>query len=281
MALRSQSRALPVQRPRTVTPDLGHLQDVEITASDGAVLRAAFVRSAGSEGCVLLLHGIADSRAGALGFAPMFIQAGYSVLAPDSRGHGSSGGGLITFGLLESTDVLRWASWLHEQGCQRLFGLGESLGASILIQAAAQKPVFSAIVAECAFSDLPSIAEYRISESMHGSKPLSAVLAKGVVAAGLFYARLRYGLDLNAASPVNSAKRLSTPLFLIHGVDDARIPPAHSRAIAESDPTAVVWFVAGAGHTTASAKEPAEFRMRVLGWFEKHRTSTELPRSAE
>ena len=33
--------------------------------------------------CVLLPHGIADSRVSALGFAPMFLQAGYTVLAPD------------------------------------------------------------------------------------------------------------------------------------------------------------------------------------------------------
>ena len=135
---------------------------VETTAIDGVTLRASFLRSSRSDNCVLLLHGIADSRTGALGFAPMFTSAGYSVLAPDSRGHGASGGQLVTFGLLERSDVLRWAAWLTKQGCTRLFGLGQSLGASVLIQSAAEQAVFSAIVAECPFRDLPAIAEHRI-----------------------------------------------------------------------------------------------------------------------
>ena len=36
----------------------------------------------------------------------MFLEEGYSVLLPDSRGHGTSGGELVTYGLLEKRDVL-------------------------------------------------------------------------------------------------------------------------------------------------------------------------------
>src|SRR6185295_3975118 len=104
-----------------------------------------------------LLHGISDSRLGVTGFAPMFVPERYSVLAPDSRGHGRSGGEFVTYGLLEKYDVLAWAHWMRREGCERIYGLGESLGASILIQAAAVEPVFRAIVAECPFADLRAI----------------------------------------------------------------------------------------------------------------------------
>ena len=86
--------------------------------------------------------------------------------------------------------------------------------------------------------------------------------------AGLLYARIRYSLDLTAASPLESGGRLTTPLLLIHGEDDTNIPPAHSRAIAAGRAGIQLWLVPGAGHTGASRQEPAEFRRRVLEWFE-------------
>jgi len=112
---------------------------VSIRAIDGAVLEAWFVEpSAKPSGrCVAVLHGIADSRSGAAGFAPMFLAEGYAVLLPDSRGHGQSGGEFVTYGLLEKRDVLEWAHWMRSEGCAEIYGLGESLGASILIQATA------------------------------------------------------------------------------------------------------------------------------------------------
>jgi pimeloyl-ACP methyl ester carboxylesterase len=120
-----------------------------------------WLRPAVSNGnCIIVLHGIADSRSSGVGFAPMF--PGYVVLAPDSRGHGESGGAYLTYGLLEKHDVIAWAHWMREKGCHKLYGLGESLGASILIQAVAVEPIFSAIVAECPYADLREMAEYRI-----------------------------------------------------------------------------------------------------------------------
>jgi fermentation-respiration switch protein FrsA (DUF1100 family) len=90
----------------------------------------------------------------------MFLNQGYAVLLPDSRAHGASEGRFVTYGLLEKYDVLAWASWMKRAGCANLYGLGESLGASILIQAAAVQSVFAAIVAECPYADLREIAEY-------------------------------------------------------------------------------------------------------------------------
>jgi dipeptidyl aminopeptidase/acylaminoacyl peptidase len=261
--------SMRTHRASAPSPGSGKGSSVAIRAHDGSVLRGTFIRAGQAANCVVVLHGITDSSEGALGFSSMFLDAGYSVLAPDSRAHGFSEGTLVTFGLLEATDLLGWAAWLQKQGCTRLFGLGESLGASTLIQAAARKPVFAAIVSECSFRDLPSIAEYRLVRAAGGPQWLGRILAKAVVASGLVYARVRYGLDLQAASPVQSAKRLRTPLLLIHGLNDLNTPPSHSRAIAEANPAAATWFVPAAGHTGASSQEPAMFRRRVLDWFQK------------
>lgn len=242
----------------------------EIEAADGVLLKAAWVPVAGSTRCVIVLHGVGDSHAGALGFAPMFVEAGYSALAPDSRAHGWSGGERVSFGVKEADDLLLWVRWLRAQNwgqsCEKLYALGESMGAAVLIQAAAKQAVFAAIVAECSFSDFRTIGSYRVQQIV--GAPL--LVAKPLVWTAALLARLLYGLDLNLASPVESARRLTTPLLLIHGLEDTNIPPSHTRAIAAAQPHAAVWLVAGAGHVDAYRAAPKEFRQRVLSWFQQH-----------
>jgi fermentation-respiration switch protein FrsA (DUF1100 family) len=211
----------------------------------------------------VILHGIGDSRLGSAGFAPMFLAAGYSVLLPDSRAHGTSGGELVTYGLLEKYDVLEWAHWLRSQGCRKLYGLGESLGGSILIQSAAIEPQFQALVAECPYSDLRLIAEYRVRQVLK----VSPALSKLIVGSSLLYARLRYGLRLDQVSPVMSIRQTPTPILLIHGLNDERTPPEHSRALSEAGSGVQLWLVPGAGHVGAYSANSRRFEERVLGWL--------------
>ena len=258
--------SLHVPRRVTPMPATGAWRTVTIQARDRAVLDAWFaIPAMKTSRCVIVLHGIADSKSGSAGFAPMFLGQGYSVLMPDSRAHGESGGEMVTYGLLEKYDVIEWTHWMRQEGCERIYGLGESLGASILIEAAAIEPAFHAAVAECPYSDLPSIAEYRVAR-MSGLPRLS----KLIVHSSMVYARARYGLNLGDISPLRAMAHFETPLLLIHGQRDVLTPPSHSEVLARANPRAVLWRVPNAGHVAASATEPVEFRERVLGWFSEH-----------
>jgi fermentation-respiration switch protein FrsA (DUF1100 family) len=195
----------------------------------------------------------------------------YSVLVPDSRAHGASGGEFVTYGLLEQYDVIAWASWMNDSGCRNLYALGESLGASILIQAAAVQPVFAAIVAECPFADLRRTAEFRVRRMIGGiPAPLAIPAAKVAVYSGEFYANWAYGLDLQQVSPVKAIARASTPILLIHGLGDFRTPPSNSEELARANSCDTLWLVPNALHTGASAAAPEEFCRRVLAWFAEH-----------
>jgi dipeptidyl aminopeptidase/acylaminoacyl peptidase len=254
---------------RAVTAAPAGWETVTIRAAGGAPLAAWFLRPAvANGGCVIVLHGIADNRVSALGQAPMFLDKGYAVLLPDSRGHGESGGDLVSYGIVEKWDVLDWARWLRAAGCRDMFGLGESMGAAILIQAAAEQPVFRAVVAESSFASLRWVAEDRVVEHLRGPQALRRIVARILVVGGFCYARLRYGLDLDPAAPVRSVKRLRTPVLLIEGLRDTNVTPAHARAIAAASRSVTLWLVPGAGHTAAAAADPEGFRRRVLGWFE-------------
>jgi pimeloyl-ACP methyl ester carboxylesterase len=80
----------PTRRAVPPNPDA---RTVQVVARDGVVLRAwLFTPETWNGGAVLVLHGIADSRASQQGLARMLLAHGYTVLAPDSRAHGESGG---------------------------------------------------------------------------------------------------------------------------------------------------------------------------------------------
>ncbi len=240
---------------------------VEIEATDKIKLKASWFPAGNPGRCVIVLHGISDSRASSAGFAPMFLYQGYSVLAPDSRAHGESGGDVVTYGLLEKSDILAWTRWMRSHGCSRLYGLGESLGGAILIQAAAAEDVFEAIVTESAYADLKSAAEHRLWRMFGLPQPLAQLAAVN----GKWYARVVYGLHLDDASPLDAIRRLGTPVLLIHGLADNQTPPDHSRRLAAANPRITrVWLVPEAAHCGAYAAAPEEFQRQVLAWFGDH-----------
>ncbi|MGO9796531.1 MAG: alpha/beta hydrolase, partial [Terracidiphilus sp.] len=89
------------------------MSEVAIRAEDGAILSAwSFIPLGGNGNAVILLHGQGDNRAGMLGNAELLLERGYSVLLPDARAHGESGGSIVTYGVEEKGDLVRWYNWL-------------------------------------------------------------------------------------------------------------------------------------------------------------------------
>jgi predicted acyl esterase len=113
MALHPGRRALAAQEADVAQSIAARnraiLAAVSIPAADGVILRAWHLHPGhGNGSTVLLLHGHTDNRAGMLGFADMFLRHGYSVLLPDARAHGVSGGDMATYGIRERDDVRLW-----------------------------------------------------------------------------------------------------------------------------------------------------------------------------
>jgi dipeptidyl aminopeptidase/acylaminoacyl peptidase len=244
-------------------------QPAAIQSTDGFPLSAWLIAPAAPNGAaVILLHGVADSRQGTAGHAQFLLQAGYTVLMPDARGHGASGGPFITYGIRESGDIHAWAGWLfRERPVQRLYGLGESMGAAILLQSLPHEPRFRAVVAECPFATFSEIAYDRLTEET--GIPRAAFWP--IVNGGILYARLRYNVNLRDASPAAAIRNVATPILLIHGTLDTNIPIRHSRELHAANPTATeLWEVAGAHHVDSLSSQPEAYMHRILDWFESH-----------
>ena len=252
------------------------LEPVEITASDGIPLRAWIVVPVqGNGNAVLLLHGVTDNRLGVAGYAQFFVRHGYTVLMPDSRAHGESGGRLATYGLRESNDIHLWVDWIEEhQHPSCVFGMGESMGAALLLQSLPAEPRFCAVIAESSFANAREVEAERLANFVGMPPWLGSTVLRPVVWTGFTYSRLRYGINLDNASPERAVEQVTVPIFLIHGAEDRNIRPWHSRQIAAHNPRIVLWEVPGAIHTGAWNAHPQEFERRVLDWFRVHQQAS-------
>ena len=260
---------------RTAETLNSELEDVQISAPDGIVLRAWFVHPRNPNGDdVILLHGVGDNRLGMAGYAGFLLRHGYGVLLPDSRAHGISGGDVATYGLRESADISKWIDWLQatrHPSC--VFGLGESMGAALLLQSLQTERRYCAVVAESPYATFREVAYDRVGQFFGLGPWVGRVLLRPVVELSFLYVRVRYHANLDLVDPEAAVAATPVPVLLIHGHEDNNIPDRHCELIAERDPTLVFWDVPGAGHTGAYRARPVQFETRILGWFTKHEHS--------
>jgi uncharacterized protein len=248
----------------------GKLQDVAIEARNGIKLRGWFVRPTPYNGsAVILLHGVGDNRQGMSSYAELFLANGYAVLLPDSRAQGESGGAFSTYGIKEADDVHRWFDWLNNYQHPRcIYGLGESMGAAILLQALRAEGRFCGAVAESPFANFRQIGYVRVGQLLRVGPWLGRIVLRPAVELAFIYGKLRFGVNLANASPERAVENVRIPILLIHGLEDHNIPPSQSREIQAHNPSDIaLWQVPRAGHCGAIAVAPEEFNRRVLQWF--------------
>ena len=247
----------------------GSWRAVTINSFDGTPLAAwAFLpnKSKANGKAVIALHGLGDTRRGVLGHARMLMRHGYTVLTPDSRGHGSSGGEFITYGLLERKDTHAWVDWMDANlRPTTIYGLGESMGAAIILQSL---PIEHRIRAAelMLHNTFEEIAYDRMA--LVG---LDKFIYWPMLEPAFLYTRAKYGENFKLASPNEAIRQSTTPVLLICGTADRNIPPRHSEALHRAAPASTeLWLIPGANHTLGFSTSPVEFEKRVVGWFDTH-----------
>lgn len=276
MALHPGRLLVNVEDARRVLAESGEgttLKDVEITAADGAVLRAWQIRPVDPNGdTIILFHGVGDNRLGVSGYGAWLSRNHYTVLLPDARAHGYSGGDIATYGLRESDDIHRWVDWIEANDHPHcVFGFGESMGAAQVLESLSKENRYCAVVAESPFATFREVAYARFGRPFHTGPWIGRTFFWPTVEVGFLYVRWRFGLSMDAASPEDAVAHSRVPVFLIHGLADRNIPSFHSVEIQSRNPSSVVlWRVAGAGHCGTHSVAPQEFERRVLNWFAEH-----------
>jgi len=201
-------------------------------------------------------------------YSQVYSSLGYAVLLPNTRG--SSGYGehfgsanVGDFGGLEVEDVLQAVEAAVSRGSvdpERLYLYGHSYGGFLVQMVVARSPRFQAAVSEAGVSDWTAFYQTSdladLSVQGLGGTPRSAPD--------------RY----REASPIHQVEQIDTPLLLLHGRFDRRVPPSQSErmydALRLAGKEADLFVVDGEGHNFRRQRSVQSTFGRIHDWFRRH-----------
>lgn len=195
----------------------------------------------------VLLHGFGASRYAGLVRASWAAPYCRQVVVFDQRGSGEATGGWCTFGRREADDAARVAEQLHETAHASteptephpVVLYGWSMGAQTAVLAGARYPErFAGVFAEAPFHTRDEPIRIRLRKRRLPAWPsieIGAAIVRLFGGSGPF--------DRTA-----DARRLRSPLWVVHGERDTVCPPESGRLLAEAAPEARYVGVPDAGH---------------------------------
>ncbi len=221
-------------------------EPVSILSHDGLRLCGRYFHQADGAPLAILCHGYRGTPVRDFcGGAEICFQEGFNVLMIEERAHCSSGGHVISYGINERRDVLRWTEYAVKRfgdGLKILL-VGISMGAATVLMASALAlpRQVRGIIADC-----PYTSPAEIITEVGRAKGIPVKLAFPLVSLG---AHVLGGFSLDAASALSAVRQAKVPVLLIHGEDDGFVPCGMSRRIAAANPALVeLHTFPGAGH---------------------------------
>jgi len=261
----SHRQAYDYLHPRRLEPPSGDLlrengieiREIELHTSDGVRL-AAWYTPPQNGALILVAHGYGDRRSEE--FYSLFSEYGYGVLAWDFRGHGASGGDLVTLGYYEVLDVeaaLEYA--LAQPGVEHIGGWGGSMGAVTMIRATAEHPEIEALVVDSPFATLEDELDLRVPFTL-----LNPLIR--------FFAERETGLSLDLVRPVDDIGLISPrPVFIIQGMSDTMVPLESAQRLydAAGEPR-LLWTEPDPPHMNMYSYYRTRYTKRVIKFFDTY-----------
>jgi uncharacterized protein len=243
-------------------PEPRHL---ELTAVDGVQLAAWWFQAPAASASVIVCHGHGANKDSSLWLAAELFPR-FNVLLLDVRGHGQSGGERTSVGFLERLDILAAVRWLDDQaGAAPIGVLGISMGGATAILAAAESTRIAAVVADSPFARLRNPVRAAICERGY-PRAVSPLLAWSICTIASWQVRAR-----GAPDPIDVVDRIAPrPLLIVHGEADALIPVENAYALyARAGQPKELWVVPGVEHARVPEAEPRAYAERVAAFFER------------
>jgi len=224
--------------PRKATPhthgDSDKIKDGTISVGDEAELGYRLYIHTTTAPVLLFFHGNGEVASDYDSLAPLYHNAGLTLLVVDYRGYGWSTGRTLTSRMLpDALEVVeKLNELLSEHGVvpgRPLFVKGRSLGSAPAVYVALNQPErFKGLILESGYSDAPSLFR-RLGIPLPDDVP---------------------DTDSLPIYNANKMKRVNLPLLVIHGEIDTLIPVAQGKALYEASPSShkKLIIIRGAGH---------------------------------
>ncbi len=217
-------------------------EDVWLDSQDRVRLHAWWVPSQDARLVTLYLHGNAGNITDRLAAIREIVAAGSSVLIPDYRGYGKSGGRPSEKGLYIDSET----AFVHLLGrgyrAGQIILHGESLGTAVAVDLASRRPC-AGLILEAPFTSAGDIAGTVIPY-------LGPILVR----------------SYDSRSKI---RWILAPKLFIHGNRDEIIPLRFGQELfrAAQEPK-TFWIVDGAGHNDIAGKTGPRYRERLAVFYE-------------
>lgn len=240
-------------------------EDVQITSFDGLKLQGKFYEYAPGAPMELMFHGYRGSAERDMsGGVQRCFKVGRSALVVEQRCSRDSEGNVITFGINEHRDCLKWVEFMieHFGPDVKIILTGISMGASTVLTAGGQPLPQNVIgiLADCGYTSAKDII-YQVIRQMGLPPKISYPFVK-------LGARLFGHFDLDETSPIEAVKKCAVPVIFFHGESDDFVPCDMSRENFEACASRKRQVtIPGAGHGLSYAVDPQRYLEELRDFF--------------
>ena len=245
-----------------------------ITSFDGLKLYGKYYECAPNAPIELMFHGY---RGGAerdlCGGIQRCFKLGRNCLIVDQRASGKSEGNVITFGVNESKDCLKWIDFMIEH-----FGMdvkiiltGISMGASTVLMAAGRELPSNVVgvLADCGYSTARDIIKKCVRQIHLPADILYPFIKLGAKIYGHF--------DLEEYTPVEAMKTCQLPVIFFHGESDDFVPGDMSQITYDACSSAKrIEIIPDADHGIAYLLDPERYLNAVAEFFTENGVETKV-----
>jgi uncharacterized protein len=202
--------------------------------------------------------------------ARFLSRAGYSVLLVDFQAHGESAGDHITFGYLESRDAQAAIRFAREQLPGEKIGvIGVSMGGAAILLAEPPLNV-DAVVLEMVYPTIEDAIADRLKIRLG---PWGGWLSPALS----LQLKPRLGVSANELRPIDRLAGMATPkLFIVGELDQHTTLNESEKMYEQASAPKEMWVVPMAAHIDLHAYAQQEYERRVLAFFERNLTSSQL-----
>lgn len=188
---------------------------LEVTSSDSKMLKGIYYPTAEkSDRTVICIHGYSSHAEREWAFPGLFYHSlGFNVLIPYQRAHGLSEGDKITFGMLESLDMIKWIERVNEitpSGKILIHGLSMGGGIALALSDHSELTSIKGIIADAPTPSVESFF-YNVSKNIFGKN--GDLVAKCAIDDVNKYT----GLEAKNFDFVETVKNSAFPLLLSAG----------------------------------------------------------------
>lgn len=224
-----------------------------------------------NEKIVIILHQFGSNKEEAVKYASIFISIGFSVLVPDMRAHGETGGEYSSMGFFEKDDIASIIRWIKDCYGQDvfygIFGLSDG-GTAALMYAETDKNV-KFVITDSSFGNLHLLYK-NLFKDRYRIKPFPLLNFTEAVIKSLA------GFSPKKVSPVsffkNNGSGFDVPVMFIHGDCDKTVSPQQSIDLYNSKEYGVktLYLIPGCDHLQGFADNPSVYSSKIHEFIENN-----------